>query len=362
MAIEGEEKEEDDEEESEEETGVLASRGAPKAVVDKVHADALAMLNDVLQEAKGQILNRHIFVGTGQYYHHEEEPLEEDGEDGNGQKAKGDGGELEDEDEDSVQTRQSRYSTVPMSRYVICRLGEDLREVYSAEEITDIALPQGEGHDMLRNALLHFGATSVVHGEVDALNQSGWKYGYFHETTFTLFSMGGDLAQISLHEGKPVIRVVTAASASGAEDGESGESSSNNVLLIDIAKIKDIAVRLEENNCVRKLNVRMQDGSEHTLMHDYVREDEQGTAMIGDPEDDETSEEEKEEARLTLLMISTEWMVKAAGSLVLSLRRLGFTYQLRLPRSLLAEGNPAVRNRNEQWKQRVEKMKGKVDE
>ena len=52
-----------------------------------------------------------------------------------------------------------------------------------------------------------------------------------------------------------------------------------------------------------------------------------------------------------LLMATTEWMVKAAGHVTLQLRQFGYQAQLNLPKSLTAEGNAYVRQRNVAWKE-----------
>lgn len=53
------------------------------------------------------------------------------------------------------------------------------------------------------------------------------------------------------------------------------------------------------------------------------------------------------------VMIMTEWMVKAAGALVMQMRKCGYQVPLVLPKILTAEGNSMVHKRNQQWKRQA---------
>lgn len=61
--------------------------------------------------------------------------------------------------------------------------------------------------------------------------------------------------------------------------------------------------------------------------------------------------EELESSPDLVVMVMTEWLVKTAGGLALQLARTGFPTPLVLPKLLTEDGNAAVRNRNQRWKE-----------
>ena len=58
---------------------------------------------------------------------------------------------------------------------------------------------------------------------------------------------------------------------------------------------------------------------------------------------------ELEAERDLALMVSTEWAVKAAGALVLQLRRMGSSATLLMPAPLRPENNAYIAQRNKAW-------------
>ena len=99
------------------------------------------------------------------------------------------------------------YNHPTRGRFIACAMGADVREHFEPEVLFDGALPKDSGSTVLRNVMLSAGPLSVVHGEVDALHTSYWRFGFFHDTTFTIFSYQGRICHVSLIDGKPSIEL-----------------------------------------------------------------------------------------------------------------------------------------------------------
>ena len=95
-------------------------------------------------------------------------------------------------------------------------------------------------------SLLAAGAVSVNHGDVDALDMGGWRYGCYHDSTFTLFGLDGSLSQITQSDkGNPVLRIWH------------GEDEKIDILLFDV---RDTVIKLDDTASTASIAVRDSDG------------------------------------------------------------------------------------------------------
>ncbi len=141
---------------------------------------------------------------------------------------------------------------------------------------------------MLRNVVQASGCLSVVHGEVDSLHSSNWRYGYFHDTTYTIFSETSRVCHVALIDGVAAIgqshtpilflscsfdhssdRVFTIVSLNwlNLELYPDGSSSRR----VPISQIKNVCVSVSPAPFVtRKLFFKCLDGSEVVILTDEV--------------------------------------------------------------------------------------------
>ena len=143
--------------------------------------------------------------------------------------------------------------------------------------------------------------SSSLHPEL----ADSWRYGFFHETTFTVFGRNGSLCHLALtdDEGRPVFVVQEEA--------------------VDLNHIRSVCVQLLDRT----------DGPARL----FFRTDKGDIPILDAPLQMALAEGvEKEDA----VLACTDWIVRAAGGLCVAARRAGASPQLLLPRLLL----PAVRD------------------
>lgn len=154
-------------------------------------------------------------------------------------------------------------------------------------------------------------------GELDSVHDSPWKFGFVHKPSFSIFSASGFCCQLrqSNSEGW-YFRVF---------DEHVHED-------IPLSGIEHIQVFLSPEPWEeRKLQLKMKNG-------DVV-------SVVEDIEENMYSDD-----GLASLMLTTEWMVKAAGHLCLTARQFGDTkVSLKLPSVLRADVNPWIAMRNKIW-------------
>ena len=154
-------------------------------------------------------------------------------------------------------------------------------------------------------------------GELDSVHDSPWKFGFVHKPSFSIFSSSGFCCQLrqSNSEGR-YFRIF---------DEQVYED-------IPLSGIEHIQVFLSPEPWEeRKLQLKMKNG-------DVV-------SVVKDIEENLYSDD-----GLASLMLTTEWMVKAAGHLCLTARQFGDTkVSLKLPSVLRADVNPWIAMRNKIW-------------
>ena len=158
---------------------------------------------------------------------------------------------------------------------------------------------------------------SLHSGELDSVQDSPWKFGFVRKPQFSIFSASGFSCQLrqSNSEGR-YFRIF-------------GEHLHED---IPLSSIEHIQVSLSPEPWEeRKLQLKMKNGDVISVVED--REEN----MYNDD-------------GLASLMLTTEWMVKAAGHLCLTARQFGENkVSLKLPSVLRADVNPWVAMRNKIW-------------
>lgn len=154
-------------------------------------------------------------------------------------------------------------------------------------------------------------------GELDSVQDSPWKFGFVHKPSFSIFSASGFCCQ--LRQSNSVGRYFRIFDEHVQED-------------IPLPGIEHIQVSLSPEPWEeRKLQFKMKNG-------DVV-------SVVEDREENMANDD-----GLASLMLTTEWMVKAAGHLCLTARQFGDTkVSLKLPSVLRADVNPWVGMRNRIW-------------
>ena len=156
-------------------------------------------------------------------------------------------------------------------------------------------------------------------GELDTVQDSPWKFGFVHKPPFSIFSASGFCCQLrqSNSEGR-YLRII--------------DEHVHEDIPLSLSSIEHIQVFLSPEPWEeRKLQLKMKNGDVVSIIED--REE----VMYNDD-------------GLASLMLTTEWMVKAAGHLCLTARQLGDTkVSLKLPSVLRADVNPWVAMRNKIW-------------
>ena len=201
-------------------------------------------------------------------------------------------------------------------RVIILSLGDD-ENTRPPFMLHDTALHRDEvvklEHEL--NSLPLIG--SLHSGELDSVQDSPWKYGFVHKPSFSIFSASGFCCQLrqSNSEGR-YFRIF---------DEHVHED-------IPLSDIEHIQVSLSPEPWEeRKLQLKMKNGDVVTIIEDHEEN------MYNDD-------------GLASLMLTTEWMVKAAGHLCLTARQFGDTkVSLKLPSVLRADVNPWIAMRNKIW-------------
>ena len=238
-------------------------------------------------------------------------------------------------------------------------MGADVREHFEPEVLFDGALPKDSGSTVLRNVMLSAGPLSVVHGEVDALHTSYWRFGFFHDTTFTIFSYQGRICHVSLIDGKPCIELfrhshhatadsaprVTIAYPDHATEPLHHHAHAHDpaVRVIPIASIKNVCVRVSPAPYITRTLFLTQHDSKHEV-----------EVLVDELED---VDPERVSDPLAMLMTTTEWLVKAAAGLSLVIKRFGGNAPMRLSRALMPEHNEWIAKRNKAWRDAAARAK-----
>eukprot|EP00041_Stephanoeca_diplocostata_P012860 m.217225 g.217225 ORF g.217225 m.217225 type:complete len:331 (+) comp19116_c0_seq5:62-1054(+) len=212
--------------------------------------------------------------------------------------------------------------TEDVERYVVCTLGNDLREPYGTSEVADIVLPSSEGSEAIEHHLLVSGALAVHRGEMDFFDQGPWNYGSFTESTFHVFTPSAAVVRVGIQASGPsmILR---------EDEGKP--------MTVPFGDISTVAVELSDDWAHRSINFELSNGSKICAVQDIV--DPEIVAAAKTPE--------------AAIMTTTEWLVKTAGGFVLQLRRAGHTAKLVLPKILTAAGNSYVAQRNAWWAARA---------
>ena len=124
-----------------------------------------------------------------------------------------------------------------------------------------------------------------------------WNYGYFHDTTYTIFGREGQLCHLMLVDGAPAFIV--------------GER------VVLVSDLQGVCVRLMKENTEYEMFLRSAQGDVPVL---------RAAVDLNAEEDEDIS-----------LLVGTDWAVRAAGGAVLAARRAGGKARLLLPRVLLPE-------------------------
>lgn len=208
------------------------------------------------------------------------------------------------------------YEHETNERVIILSLGDDgnTRPPFMLHDTTlhrdEVVKLEHELNSLPLVGLLHY-------GELDSVQDSPWKFGFVHKPVFSIFSASGFCCQLrqSNSEGR-YFRIF---------DEHVHED-------ISLSGIDHIQVFLSPEPWEeRKLRLKMKNGDVVSIVED--REEN----MYNDD-------------GLASLMLTTEWMVKAAGHLCLTARQFGDTkVSLKLPSVLRADVNPWVAMRNKIW-------------
>ena len=208
------------------------------------------------------------------------------------------------------------YEHETNERVIILSLGDD-ENTRPPFMLHDTTLHRGElvklEHEL--NSLPPVG--SLHSGELDSVHDSPWKFGFVHKPSFSIFSASGFCCQLrqSNSEGR-YFRIL---------DEQLYED-------IPLSGIEHIQVFLSPEPWEeRKLQLKMKNGDVVSIVED-------------------TEENMYSDDGLASLMLTTEWMVKAAGHLCLTARQFGDTkVSLKLPSVLRADVNPWIAMRNKIW-------------
>ena len=210
------------------------------------------------------------------------------------------------------------YDHKTNERVVIISLGEN-GNLELPIVLHDTSLLRGEV-DKVEKELNSLSDVGCVHsGELDSVQDSPWKFGFACKPSFSIFSTSGFCCQFwhSKIEGK-CFRIFD-------EHMHLHED-------VPLSEIEHIQVALSPEPWEeRKLQLKMKNGDLVSVLED-------------------SGENISNENGLASLMLTTEWMVKAAGHMCITARQFGATtVSLKLPSVLRAEVNPWVAMRNKIW-------------
>ena len=206
-------------------------------------------------------------------------------------------------------------------RVIVLSLGDDGNS-RPPLMLLDTIIPRNEV-DNLENELNSLPpVNSVRSGELDSIQHGPWKFGFVQKPSFSVFSTFGFCRQLQY------------SSLQGACLRIFGKGLYEDIL---VSNIEHIQVSLSPEPWEeRRLQLKMKNGDVVSIVEDCL-------------------ESVTSEHGLASLMISTEWMVKCAGHLCVTVRHLGGTLSLKLPSVLRADVNPWVAMRNKLWAEKINK-------
>ena len=206
-------------------------------------------------------------------------------------------------------------------RVIVLSLGDDGNS-RPPLMLLDTIIPRNEV-DNLENELNSLPpVNSVCSGELDSIQHGPWKFGFVQKPSFSVFSTFGFCCQLqysSLQEA--YLRIF-------------GKGLYEDILVSNIERVQ-VSLSPEPWE-ERRLQLKMKNGDVVSIVEDCL-------------------ESVTSEHGLASLMISTEWMVKCAGHLCMTVRHLGGTLSLKLPSVLRADVNPWVAMRNKLWAEKINK-------
>lgn len=219
------------------------------------------------------------------------------------------------------------YSHKINERVVVLSLGGTSNPAGTPLEVLDAGIPSEDLPKLQKEIQMLPNCSQLESGEFDSVYEEPWSFGFTNQPHFSIFSKYGYCLTIASLKAGPAFRVY---------NGPLHED-------IYLKNIQDIQVRLSEEPWVeRKLEIKLKDGEILTVVEDLRQS---GSVDLGE------------------LMVSTEWMVKAAGHMCLAARVVG-NYKdvlLKLPDPLRAENNPWIELRNNTWCERVENEKDNIE-
>ena len=199
------------------------------------------------------------------------------------------------------------YEHKENERIVVLSLGKDSSPPVV---LLDSAIPSQQ-LDTLEGKISRFPGISLSTGEVDCLNEGAWRFGFERKPDFSIFSASGVCCEL-----KPESNLRLLYDSSVCEE-------------VTFSNIKHVQVSLSaEPWHERKLEIQLKDDELLTVLEDSSPD---------------------ESGDLGVLMMSTEWLVKAGGHLCLTLHQTGQSVPLLLPNVLRADGNAYVSLRNKAW-------------
>ena len=208
------------------------------------------------------------------------------------------------------------YEHETNERVIILSLGDD-ENTRPPFMLHDTALHRDE-LVKLEHGLNSLPLVGLLHsGELDSVHDSPWKFGFVHKPTFSIFSASGFCCQLRQ------------SNSEGWYFRICNEHVHEDIPLLDIEHIQ--VFLSPEPWEERKLQLKMKNGNV--------------VSVVKDIEENMYSDD-----GLASLLLTTEWMVKAAGHLCLTARQFGDTkVSLKLPSVLRADVNPWIAMRNKIW-------------
>ena len=210
------------------------------------------------------------------------------------------------------------YDHETNERIVVISLGEN-GNLELPIVLHDTSLPRGEV-DKLEKELNSLSEVGSVHsGELDSVQDSPWKFGFTCKPSFSIFSTSGFCCQFQ----------------HSSVEGECFRIFDEHMHLHEdvlLSEIEHIQVSLSPEPWEEgKLQLKMKNVDLISVLEDC-------------------EENISNENGLASLMLTTEWMVKAAGHMCVTARQFGATtVSLKLPSVLRADVNPWVAMRNKIW-------------
>lgn len=208
------------------------------------------------------------------------------------------------------------YEHETNERVIILSLGDD-ENTRPPFMLHDTTLQRDEV-EKLGQELNSLPAVGSVHsGELDTVQDSPWKFGFVVKPSFSIFSASGFCCQLR---------------QSGSEGSYFRIFDEHLHEDVPLSDIEHVQVSLSPEPWEeRKLQLKMKNGDVVSVVEDC-------------------EENISNENGLASLMLTTEWMVKAAGHMCITARQFGDKkVSLKLPSVLRADVNPWVAMRNRIW-------------